>query len=113
MPFAPRRVVDGGVVVRPPVVDQVDLDGPAHHDRLEVVHPGPLPARLEPVGEVGIGGPVAALADGRRRALEHVDVLGRLGQRRHALDAARPGADEGDDLVRQAGRGARPGPPPV
>ena len=59
--------------------------------------------RFEPVGEVGIGGPVAPLADGRRRALEHVEVLGRLGQRRHALDAARPGADEGDDLVRQAG----------
>ena len=98
-------MVDGGVVVRPPVVHLVDLDGPAQHDRLEVVHSGPLPARLEPVGEVGIGGPVAPLADGRRRALEHVEVLRRLGQRRHALDAARPGADEGDDLVRQAGEG--------
>ena len=100
-----RGVLDGGVVVRPPVVDQVAVDGPAQHDRLEVVHPGALPARLEPSGEVGIGGPVAPLADGRRRALEHVDVLRRLGQRREALDAGRPGAHEADDLVRQAGEG--------
>jgi hypothetical protein len=61
--------------------------------------------RFEPVGEVGVRGPVAPLADGRRCPLEHVEVLGRLGQRRHALDAARPGADEGHDLVREAGEG--------
>ena len=53
----------------------------------------------------GIGGPVAALSDGRRRALEHVQVLRGLGQRRHALDAGRPGAHEAHDLVRQAGEG--------
>ncbi len=91
-------------MVGPPVVDQVCLDGSAHDDRLEVVHPVPLPARLEPTVEVGIGGPVPPFADGRRRALEHVEVLRRLGQRRHALDAARAGADEGDDLVGQAGQ---------
>ena len=98
-----RRVVDGGVVMRPSVVHLVDLGGAAHHDPLEVVHPGPLPAGLEPVGEAGIGGPVASLADGRRRALEHVEVLGRFDQRGHALDATRSGSDEGDDFVGQAG----------
>ena len=98
-------MLNGGVVVRPPVVHLVDLDGPAQHDRLEVVHPGPLPARLEPAGDFGIGGPVAPLADGRRRALEHVDVLRRLGQRRHALDAGRPRAEEADNLARQAREG--------
>ncbi len=91
--------------MRPPVVDQVDLGGPAQHDRLEVVHAGPLPTRLEPQGEVGIGGPVAPLPDGRRRALEHVEVFRRLGQGRHALDAGRPGAHEADHLVRQTGEG--------
>ena len=99
MPSVRGGLLDGGVVVGPPVVHQVGLDRPAHDDGLEVVHPVPLPAGLEPVGEVGIGGPVAPLADGRRRALEHVEVLGRLGQRRHALDAAGPGADEGHGLV--------------
>ena len=63
----------------------------------------PLPARLERVGEIGIGGPVAPLTDGRRRALEDVEVLRRGGQRGHALDATGPGAKKGDDLVRQAG----------
>ena len=100
-----RGVLDGGIVVRPPVVHQVDVDGPAHHDGLEVVHSGPLPARPEAIGEVRIGGTVAPLADGRRCALEHVEVLRRLGERRHALDAAGPGADECDDLVLQTGEG--------
>ena len=62
----------------------------------------PLPTRLEPLGEVGIGGPVAPFAHGRGRALEHVDVLRRLGQRRKTLDAARPGAHEGDNLACQS-----------
>ena len=52
-----------------------------------------------PAANSGVGGPVAALADGRRRALEHDDVLGRLRQRRQALDAGGAGADEPDDLV--------------
>ena len=98
-------MLDGGIVVRPTVVHQVGLDGPAHDDRLEVVHAGPLPARFEPFGKIGVGGPVPPLADGRRRALEHVHVLGRLGQRREALDATGPGADEGHGLVGQTGEG--------
>ena len=105
----PGWVVDGGVVVRPAVVGLIHVDGPAQHDRLEVVHPGLLPAGLEPLGEVGVGRSVAPHADGRRRALEHVEVLGRLGQRRHALDAGRAGADERHDLVAQLRSAARPG----
>ena len=89
------------VVVRPPVVDLVDFDGAARHDRLEVLHPGLLPPRHEPVRKAGIRGAVAPLADGRRRPLEHIEVPCRLGQRRHTLNATRPGADESDGLVRQ------------
>ena len=91
------------IVVRPTVVDLVDLDREARHDGLEVLHSGLLPARHEAVGKVGLGGAVAPLADSRRRPLEHIEVLCRLGQWRHTLDAARPGADEGDGLVGQAG----------
>ena len=47
--------------------------------------------------------PVAALADRRRRPLEHVDVLRRLRQRRQRLDAGRAHADEADDLVGELG----------
>ena len=74
---SPRRAGGRGpgVVVGPAVVHQVDLDGPAQHDRLEVVHAVALPAGLEAAGKGGIGGPVAPLADGRRRAVEHVEVF--------------------------------------
>ena len=50
-----------------------------------------------------VGGPVAAHADRRRRALEHVHVLRRLRERRHRLDPARADADDADDLVGQLG----------
>ena len=85
----------------PPVVDQVDFGGQSHHESLEVVHAGPLPSRFELLGEVRIGGPVASFTDRRGRALEHVEVVGRCRQVRDALQAARPGADEGHDLVRK------------
>ena len=68
-------VVDGGVVLGPPVVHLVDVHRDTQHDGLEIVHPRTLPTWSEPDGEVGRGGPVAALTDGGRRALEHVDVL--------------------------------------
>ena len=65
----PGRVVDRGVVVRPAVVDEVDVDRPAQHDRLEVVHPGLLPARLPaPSAKAGSVGrlPRTPIADGVR-----------------------------------------------
>src|ERR1700733_3781813 len=98
-----RWIVDDRIIVRPPVVHLVDLDGTAHHDRLEVVHSGALPTRFEVLAEISFGGTVAPFAYGRGGALEHVQVLCRFGQRRHGLDAARPGAEKGDDLVLQAG----------
>ena len=48
-----------------------------------------------------VGRAVVAHADCRRRALEHVHVLRRLGERRHALDRAAAGPDDADDLVGQ------------
>ncbi len=93
------RVVDGGVVVRPPVVHLVHVHRDAQHHGLEVVHARPLPPCTEPARKVGLGGPVAALTDGGRRTLEHVDVLCGFGERRHALNPGRSSAQHGDDLV--------------
>ena len=95
------RVVHHRVVMRPAVVDLVHLGGAPEHDGLEVVVPGPLPPRLERGREVVVGRAVAPLADGRGGALEHVDLLGRFGQRRQALDARGTGADQRHRLVLQ------------
>ena len=98
-------------MVGPSVVGEVGLDWPAEHDRLEIVHPGFLPARLQIRRERGVGGAVATNPDRRRGALEHVHVLGRLGERRQALQPACPGPDQGDDLVAEIGeRFAGPAP---
>ena len=53
----------------------------------------------EPVGELGFGGPVAALTDGRGGALEDVDVFGRSGQGWQHLDARGASADERHRLI--------------
>ena len=60
-----------------------------------------LPARHQGSGPVRIGRGVDALVHRRRRALEHVEVLGVPTEVRHQLDAGRAGADEGDPLVGQ------------
>ena len=44
-----------------------------------------LPARFQACGPLRIGGCIAAQINGRRRALEHVEVPCRLRERRHAL----------------------------
>ena len=94
-----RGVVQLCGVQGPAVTDEVLLDRTPDHHRAEVLHALPLPARLQLLAELRRRRAVAALADGRRRALEHVHVLRRLAQRRHRLDAAGPHADDGDDLV--------------
>gem|GEM_PF-2164893 len=93
------RIRDFRHVVGPAVVDEVALRRHRGHDRREVLHAPPLPPGLEVVGEVVRRRPVAAHADGRRRALEHVQVFRRLRERGHRLDRAAPGADDPDDLV--------------
>ena len=103
VPVAAPGVEHRGVVVGPPVVDEVLLDGLAQHHGLEVVPPGLLPARAQVVGEVGVGGPVAPHPDRRRRPLEHVHRLGVAPQRGDALDAGGPGADDGHRLVVELG----------
>ncbi len=101
--ITPGRVLDGGEVMGPTVVGEVGPDRAAEHDGLEVVHPGLLPARLKCLNETRVGGPVASNPDGRRRALEHVDVFGRLRERRQALQPAGARPDQRDNLVTQIG----------
>ncbi len=96
-------VVEPRGVQRPPVVDEIGLDRAPDHHGAEVLHPLLLPAGPEVLGERVVGGPVAALPDRRRRALEHVHVLRRLRERRHGLDPARADADHADHLVGQLG----------
>ena len=86
---------------RPTVVDEIGVDRTPDHHGAEVLHPLLLPTGPEVLGEPLVRGPVASLADGRRRALEHVHVLRRLRERRHRLDAAGTDADDPDDLVGQ------------
>ena len=95
------RVVQAGGVQRPTVVDEIGVDRTPDHHGAEVLHPLLLPTRPEVLGELLVSRPVAALADRRRRALEHVHVLRRLRERRHGLDAAGAHADDTDDLVGQ------------
>ncbi len=86
--------------------------GPAvHHEvlgleaagdqRVEVVHAALLPAGLEARRPLRIGRTVRAHVDRRRRALEHVQVLGSLAEVRDALHGGRAGADDADALVLQ------------
>ena len=95
---APGRILDGRVVLGPAVVGQVGIDRPAEHDRLEVVHPGLLPARPQSRGEGRVGRPVTPHTDRRRCALKHVHLLGGLGERRQAQPAG-TGPDQCDGLV--------------
>ena len=52
---------------------------------------------------LGIGRPVGAHVDRRRRALEDVQLLGGRAEVGHALHRGRAGADDADALVAQAG----------
>ena len=62
-----------------------------------------LRARCQPgcrlAANSSLVGSVAAHTDRARRALEHVEVLRRLRQRRDGLDGAGAGSDDADDLV--------------
>src|SRR3954468_173578 len=60
-----------------------------------------LPARLQRFRPFRIGRRVAALVDGRRGALKHVEVLGISAEVRNQLYASGAGADECDPLVSQ------------
>ena len=105
--------VDCGVgdlrhVVRPAVVGEILIDRPPEHHGREVLHPLPLPARAAGSRRSPRGvGRFPRTPIGRRRALEHVQVLRGLGQRWDGLDRAGTGSDDADDLVGQVGRGVR------
>ena len=60
-----------------------------------------LPARLQRFRPFRIGRRVAALVDGRRGALKHVEVLGISAEVRNQLYAGGPGSDQRDPLVSQ------------
>ena len=73
--------------VGPSVADQVRRPAkPADDQHVEIFHAMLLPSRLQRLHPFGVGRPVAALVDRRRRALEHVQMLRVL-----ARDAARIG----------------------
>src|SRR5690606_19358300 len=69
---------------------------------VEVALAFPRPAGLEGGNPFGVGGPVAALVDIGRGALEDVEVLGRSGDVRNDLDPAGAGADHRDLLAGQS-----------
>ena len=69
----------------------------------EVFQPALLPSGLgRHAGKpVGVDGRIGAHVHRRRRALEHVQLLGRRAEVRDALDGGGPGADDPDALVGQ------------
>ena len=60
-----------------------------------------LPARLQLRGPLGVGRPVVAHVDRRRRALEYVEFLRVRAEVGHGLHRGGAGADDADDLVLQ------------
>ena len=90
-------------MVGPAVVGEVGVHPAAQHDRLEVVHPSLLPARCQAFGERRLGRAIPPDADRRRCALEDVDLLGGLGERRKRLQPTRARPDQGDGLVAELG----------
>jgi hypothetical protein len=93
--------------VGPPVGHQILRLGNAADQVVEVVHPPLLPTRLQLLRPLGVGGPVVAHVDGRRRALEHVELLGAGPEVRHALHGRGTGTDDADHLVAQPGEPTR------
>ena len=85
--------------VGPAVVDEVLIGEAAALQRGEVHQPLALPARLQRGEPVRIDRVVVARVDGRRRALEDVQLPGVAPERRDALHGGRPGADDADALV--------------
>ena len=85
----------------PAVVHQVHLGLGAGHRLGEVDDPLVLPAGLEALEPLDVGGPLVADAHRARRALEDVDLLGRPGDLGHHLDGGGAGADDADPLVGQ------------
>ncbi|EHJ60873.1 hypothetical protein NSU_2033 [Novosphingobium pentaromativorans US6-1] len=85
----------------PAVLHHVAGDLLARDDLGEVLHAFRLPARLERLRPVGIGGLVAARADGRGRALHDEEFPGAFGEAGDRLDRGGAGADDGDLLVGQ------------
>ena len=94
--------LDVGVLpedLRPAVAHQILLGLLAGHRGGEVAHALLLPARLEALEPLLVGGAVVPHADRRRRPLEDVDVLGSAGEVGHDLDGGRAGTDDADALV--------------
>jgi hypothetical protein len=93
--------------VGPAVVDQVLGFEPPDTRLLKFSMRRSLPTGLERRRPLGVGRPVVAHVDRRRRALEDVELLRRLAEVGHALHGGGAGADDADPLVGQAGEAAR------
>ena len=85
--------------VRPPILHEIDGRKTAGDERVEILHPLFLPARLQRFHPFRIGRPVATIVHRRRRALEHVEMLCPAGEVRHALYGGCACADNADHLV--------------
>src|SRR5258705_6222234 len=66
---------------------------------MEIALPFFLPSWLQRFRPCRIGGLISAFVDGRRGALEHVEVLGIPTQMRYELHTGGPRADERNTLV--------------
>ncbi len=90
--------------LRPPVADQILGLIAAGQQNVEVVHPPLLPPGLKRVRPRGIGRPVRAHVDRRRRPLKHIEMLRCRTEMRHALHRRCASADDADNLVFQTGQ---------
>src|SRR5262249_35246964 len=61
--------------VGPPIVNEVFLLVTTRDQHIEVVHPPSLPSESQSLHPFRVGWTVAALIDGGRRALEHIQML--------------------------------------
>ena len=95
--------VNLGEDVGPAVVDQSLLDLTTRKQDREIVAALARPARLERLEPVGIGRAVAARVDGAWRALEDVEMSGRLLEPGDELNRGRSGADQANLLVGEVG----------
>ena len=92
--------------MRPAIHHQVLRRKTARDQRVEILHPVLVPPGLQAFRPVRIGRLVVAHVDGRRRPLEHIEMLGALGDMRHALHRRRARPDNPDALALQAGQAA-------
>ena len=87
--------------LRPAILNEVDVGLRSRHRLGEVDDPLTLPAWLEAVEPVGVGGLLVPDAHCTRRPLEHEELISDLGHLRHDLDRRGACSDDADPLADQ------------